>query len=363
MWIYWNELIQAPQLWDVLARAPEPLTSAVWFPLLAKGAPSTYGIYPKPIHNPDGTETMWCWSKPESLYEELLAEFGHFPLHHFWGPLASIKGSEWITETALWFFERKRPNFMYIYVPHLDYQAQKWGPDAPQSMEALKELDQLLEKVFDRFRALADDLEIIVAGEYAITPVSRPIYPNIALREAGFLAVKPEEGGGEVLDTGRSRAWALVDHQVAHVYVNDPSAFEAVADLCREMEGVERVLAGDERRELEIDPPRAGDIILVAEPDKWFAYPWWTDEAAAPAFARRVDIHRKPGYDPVELFMDPATGKIPLDASLIKGSHGRTGDPKTNTVLLRSQNRPLPARLHQRDVYHVLLEALGVKSA
>lgn len=360
MWTFWNKEIQAPQVWDKLREVSPQTTTGSWFPLLTKGANVHYAMTPKPKHNPDGTETMWCYSRPEDLYEQLLPEHGHFPLHHFWGPLSSIKGSEWIVNSALSLFEREAPNFLYIYIPHLDYAAQKTGPDSPEAMERVRELDELLEKFFARLHELADDLEIIVAGEYVITPVSNPVYPNRLLREAGFLALGEEENGRELLLTGKSKAWALCDHQIAHVYVKDADV-EQVAAVFRGVRGIEHVLVGDAKKEWGIDHPNSGEIVLVSDADSWFAYPWWLDDAKAPSFAATVDIHRKPGYDPVELFLDPATRKIPLDASLVKGSHGRvTDDPSLHTVLISSRPRQLPEQLHQREIPGIIFDALDI---
>lgn len=361
MWTFWNEEIEVPQIWDVLNERSPDTTTAAWFPLLCKGANTTYAMTPKPKHNPDGTETMWCYSRPEDLYEKLLGEFGHFPLHHFWGPLASIKGSEWIVNSALRLFEQEKPNFLCIYVPQLDYEAQKTGPDSPESLERVRELDTLLSSFFEQLLGLADDIEIIVAGEYVITPVSNPVFPNRILREAGFVALDTEtDPGRELLLTGESRAWALCDHQIAHVYVRNEDV-EKVAEVFRQAEGIEHVLVGDDKKAWEIDHPRSGDIVLISNADSWFAYPWWLDDAKAPSYATTVDIHSKPGYDPAEMFMNPATRKISLDATLVKGSHGRTGDdPSLHTVLISSKPRNLPKQLHQREVPGVIFDALDI---
>lgn len=358
MWTAWNSVVEAPQVWDRLNAEAPGLSSAVWFPLYTKGAKATFGLTPAPIHQPDGTETMWCYSRPDGLYAELLEQFGHFPLHRFWGPGASIEGSRWIADTAAWLFARHRPNFFFIYLPHLDYAAQRSGPDSDEAMTALGELDAVIADFFGAVGAPSEDVRVIVAGEYVITPVKGAILPNRLLREAGLVALK-EGDGGLVLSPKESKAWALCDHQVAHVYVQD-GLVDAVAAMFRGMDGIEWVGVGEGRGAL--DHPRSGEVVLLAERDRWFAYPWWFEESEAPRFARTVDIHRKPGYDPVELFVDPTTGGIPLDPGLVRGSHGRGGDdPACRTLLITSWAADLPDIMHQREVAPFVLRALGVR--
>ena len=102
MWTAWNDKIQQPQIWDLLHQHDPTLTSAVWFPMLSKGCGADYICMPTPIHNPDGSESLWCYTKPVELYGTLRDAFGHFPLMHFWGPLANIKSTAWIADSAGW---------------------------------------------------------------------------------------------------------------------------------------------------------------------------------------------------------------------------------------------------------------------
>jgi predicted AlkP superfamily pyrophosphatase or phosphodiesterase len=337
MWTAWNECIQAPQIWELLRQHDPALTSAVWFPLHSKGAKSDFICTPAPIHNPDGSESLWCYTQPTELYGELRDALGHFPLMHFWGPMANIKSTDWIVNSAVLGAKKFRPRFSYIYLPHLDYAAQKDGPDSPRALAALGELDAAIGRLIDGYaEAGLDDIVWLAAGEYVITPVSAVAYPNRRLREAGLLGLDVVEGR-ETLNPGASRAWALVDHQFAHVFVRDAADIPAAAAALRRDPAIERVLVGDERRGVGLDHPRSGEIVCIARPDAWLAYYWWLDDSAAPAFARTVDIHRKPGYDPVELCFDPATRSIPLNAGLIRGSHGYpASDPGRQTVLVSS---------------------------
>src|SRR5688572_841353 len=190
MWTAWNDKIQQPQIWDLLHQQDKSLTSAVWFPMLSKGCGADYICMPAPVHNPDGSESLWCYTKPTEFYGELRDRFGHFPLQHFWGPLANIKSTAWIADSAVYAGQRFRPRFFYLYLPHLDYAAQKTGPDSPPASAAVGELDTVIQRLAaglnEAFSGSGDEVVWIVAGEYAITPVSHVSFPNRALREAGL---------------------------------------------------------------------------------------------------------------------------------------------------------------------------------
>ncbi|MCA9106131.1 MAG: alkaline phosphatase family protein [Planctomycetales bacterium] len=324
MWTAWNEKILAPQLWDLLHDLPGRPSSAAWFPMLSKGSGADYICMPAPIHKPDGSEELWCYTRPQEFYGELKERLGHFPLQHFWGPLANVKSSEWIAESIVMTAEKFRPRFLYIYLPHLDYAAQKLGPDSPAAQQAVRDLDGVLAKLIASLRDVYQDaLQWLVASEYVITEVDHVSYPNRVLREAGLLSLDEVEGR-ELLNPAMSSAWAMVDHQFSHVFVRDrdASVIERVESLFADQPGFECVLSGDKRADVGMNHERAGDVVLVSKANSWQAYYWWLDDDRAPTFARTVDIHRKPGYDPVELHVDMATRSIPLDATLIKGSHG-----------------------------------------
>lgn len=330
MWTAWNDTVLAPQIWDVLHEKAPGTASAVWFPMFAKGCGADYIATPAPVHNPDGSESLWCYTKPTELYGELRDSLGHFPLQNFWGPLANINSSQWIADSAVHTAKQFHPHFFYIYLTHLDYAPQKFGPDSDQARRALAELDELLGKLIaqinDSYEKSVKALPLwLIASEYVITPVTHVTFPNRILRDAGLLAVSGEgREKGELLETARSQAWSLVDHQFSHVFVRDRDAatIERVVELFRGKEGIDEVLVGEERQQYHLDHGRAGDVILISAPNSWQAYYYWEDDSRAPSFARTVDIHRKPGYDPVEMHFDPHTRGIPLDASLVKGSHG-----------------------------------------
>ncbi len=342
MWTAWNEKITAPQIWDELHQRDSKLTSAVWFPMLSKGCGADYICMPAPIHKPDGSEDLWCYTRPQEFYGELLEQLGHFPLKHFWGPLAHIKSTAWIIDSAVVAATKYQPNFFHLYLPHLDYAAQKLGPDSEAAEAALPELDNVVGKLVDGFTGCYGDANLLwLAGsEYVITAVDHVSFPNRILREAGLLRVT-EQDDGEHLDLAGSDAWALVDHQFSHVFVKnaDDQVAARVAELFQAAGGIAEVLVGNDRQKYHMDHERSGEVILVSNADSWQAYYWWLDDSKAPGFARTVDIHRKPGYDPVELHFDMATKSIPLDASLVQGSHGAPAvDPSQRGVLLASRS-------------------------
>ncbi|MBM3998333.1 MAG: alkaline phosphatase family protein [Planctomycetes bacterium] len=361
MWTAPNQVVTAPQVWDVLrARWPE-CRSAAWFPMLSKGSTADYVCMPAPVHNPDGSESLWCYTRPTGLYGELLESFGHFPLRHFWGPMANIQSTRWIAETAVWTARRFRPDFFFIYLPHLDYAAQKDGPDSPAADQAVADLDGVLQRMIGDWESAIDPERPtwLVASEYVIMPVHHVSYPNRVLRDAGLLRVRSTDRG-EMLDFETSEAWALVDHQFSHLFVrdSDPAIVRRVASIFERVEGIDEVLVGADRARRSIDSPRAGDVVLISSAGSWQAYYWWLDDRNAPAFARTVDIHAKPGYDPVELHFDPATRGIPLDARLVRGSHGApvTGEDQTGVLVCSRDGVLQGERMIDRDLFALVLD-------
>jgi len=373
-WVAPNKIIAGEQIWDAIRTRRPEYKSAVWHAQNIKGAAADFIVTPAPIHEPDGTTKLWCYSKPDGLYQRLLDDLGHFPLQHYWGPLSNIESTRWILRAAAWLIDKHAPNFHWVYVPHLDYAAQKFGPDSPQARAALAELDRELAWFAERVAAspIGRNVVFVVAGEYAMTEMTGVVFPNRILREAGLVAVR-EEAGAEYIDLVRSAAFAMVDHQFAHVFVRHEvesnshsreSTIAAVVESFRGVAGIAGVYAGAEREAIGMAQGRCGDVVLVCDDAHWLAYYWWLDDRAAPPFARTVDIHRKPGYDPVELFFDPATKSIPLNASLVRGSHGvPPTDPRHRTALICSApSRAIdPIRCYRdTDLKAICLRLLGL---
>ena len=373
MWISPDGVHRAPRIWDQLKAARPGLRTAAWFLLQSKHATADLVCLPAPKHNADGTETMWCHTNPEPLYATLREKLGEFPLHKFWGPIAGIESSRWIARSFIEAARPAPPDFAVVYLPHLDYAAQRTGPDSPPALAACGELDAEIATLIADYREIVgaregNDLIVLVAGEYRIRPVTHTLFPNRMLREAGLLAVT-ETPDGEVLDIAASTAWALADHQVSHIYLRDSGdhdLIERVAGLFRDQAGVARVLTGTDlvaagltATAVQDHDSRCGDIVIESTPDSWQAYHYWLDDAKAPAFARTIDIHRKPGYDPLELHVDrsklPAVS-IPLDTSLVKGSHGgRDIAQPHETIFIASRPDLAPGPLAMHEIAGLIL--------
>ncbi len=341
-WHQSNHLVERPKIWDLAKQRDPSFTCAniCWW--YAMYSTADYTVTPRPMYPSDGRKIPDIWtSGPKGLRGRLQDELGPFPLFKFWGPATSIESTRWIADAAIEIDLEFHPTLSLVYLPHLDYVLQRSGTEEAIAQGQVNELDEVIGALITHFdRAGA---RIIILSEYGITPVSRPVHLNRVLREAGLLETR-DEMGRELLDAGASAAFAVADHQVAHVYVNDRAQTHEVKLLLQQVPGVARVLDEEGKRELHLDHPRAGELVCLAEPDSWFTYYYWLDDARAPDFARTVDIHRKPGYDPVELFLDPAIkfpklkigsilakrklgmrplmDVIPLDATLVKGSHG-----------------------------------------
>jgi predicted AlkP superfamily pyrophosphatase or phosphodiesterase len=355
LWRQSNHLVSGEKVWDAAKRRDPRFRSAKLFFWYNMYSTADVSITPRPMYTADGRKIPDVYTDPPDLRDALNQELGTFPLFNFWGPRADISASRWIARSAELVIRQQHPTLTLVYLPHLDYDLQRYGPDDERSVRALREIDQLCGELFDFARRR--DLRVLVLSEYGITPVSDAIHVNRALREAGFLRVR-EELGREQLDAGASAAFAVADHQIAHVYVKDASRIPEVHALLSRLPGVERVLDEAGKREAGLNHPRAGELVLVARADRWFSYYFWLDDDRAPDYAHTVDIHAKPGYDPAELFVDPKI-RIPalsvgsrlvrrklgfrtlldvigLDASIVRGSHGRITDSKEHGPLLMS---------------------------
>src|SRR5688500_18424977 len=345
-WRQSNHLVQSPKIWDV-ARAQDPsgrFTCANLFWWYAMYSAADYTVTPRPMYPSDGRKLPDIWTNPPELRGSLQRELGQFPLFRFWGPATDVSATDWIARSAMQVEQRHDPTLTLVYLPHLDYVLQRVGPDVrdPRVAKDLRELDAVCGTLIDFFELRR--ASVVILSEYGIMPVSKPVHLNRLLREKGCITVR-EELGRELLDAGASSAFAVADHQFAHVYVNDRSKLEEVRRLVESAPGVERVLDEAGKRENHLDHDRSGELIAIAAPDAWFTYYYWLAASLAPDFARTVDSHRKPGYDPAELFIDPKVTApklkiaatlakrklgmrsllevIPIDATLVTGSHGR----------------------------------------
>ncbi len=346
-WLQSNHLVRGERIYQAGRKRDLHYTTAKMFWWYNMYADVDWSVTPRPSYPADGRKVFDSYSNPPELRDRLQRQLGTFPLLHFWGPGADIASSRWIADACLQVIREYNPTLTLVYLPHLDYNLQRLGPDNPRIAEDLREVDAEAGKLIDAARSRG--AEVVVLSEYAITEVSRPVHINRILRAHGYLEARREPLSWETLDAGASRAFAVSDHQVAHIYVRHAGDVTHVAELLRTCDGIDRVLDREQQGEFGIDHARSGDLVAVAAPECWFTYYFWLDDALAPDCARTVDIHRKPGYDPVELFLDPKLrlpklriarrlaqkllgfryymDVIGLDASIVKGSHGRLPRP------------------------------------
>lgn len=378
-WRQSNALIHGPKVWETAKSIDPTFTCANLFWWFNMYSSVDYAVTPRPMYPADGRKIPDVYTRPADLRFTLQKELGQFPLFNFWGPNTSIGASTWVAEAAKRVDQRYDPTLTLIYLPHLDYCLQRFGPEQGAIATDLRELDALCGNLIDYYGTR--NARIMIVSEYAITPVSRAVHLNRELRKHGMIAVR-QELGRELLDAGASVAFAVADHQVAQVYVNDPARIDEVRTLLEATAGVAQVLDDEGKRVAHLDHPRAGELIAIAESDAWFTYYYWLDDAMAPDYARTVDIHRKPGYDPVELFLDPRLkvpqvkigwtllkarlgfcylmDVIPLDASLVRGSHGRINPlPADSPVFLTQEPHLLDATtIGAADIYELILRHL-----
>jgi len=370
-WKQSNHVVTGKKIWDVLREQEPGFTCAQlfwWFNMYSR---ADWSITPRPMYPADGRKFFDIYAWPYSVRDEIKRDLGEFPFPAFWGPAAGVDSSrfaadavsKWIAESAKWIERKFAPTLNLIYLPHLDYNLQRLGPAHPTIASDLRRIDGIVGGLVNFFEQ--QSVQVVLLSEYGISAVDTPVHLNRLFREHGWLTVK-EELGRELLDCGASRVFAVADHQVAQVYLNDPALAGEVRALLEKQPGIGAVWGATEKTALGLDHPRAGDLIAVAQDKAWFTYYYWLDEQRAPDFARTVDIHRKPGYDPVELFLDPAIplvkakiawrllqkklgfrmlmDVVPLDARLVKGSHG--GKPKDERewpVCLSRRRELIPA--------------------
>jgi predicted AlkP superfamily pyrophosphatase or phosphodiesterase len=416
-WKQSNHLVQSPKIWDALreqksriANHESRITAANCFWWYNMYSTVDYSLTPRPIYRADGGKVFDIHSWPYSIRAEIKKDLGEFPFFGFWGPAAGLKtpqgsadcATRWIAESAKWIENKFSPAINFVYLPHLDYNLQRHGveplkrnsvtPDPASTLQRfnastnanivtdLRIIDDIVGGLIEFFESRG--VQIVLLSEYGITNVDTPVHLNRIFRQQGWLAVK-DELGLEVLDAGASKVFAVADHQVAHVYLNDPSLEKSVRGVLEQTAGVGKMLGAGEKSAAGIAHSRAGDLIAVAAENAWFTYYHWLEDARAPDFARTVDIHRKPGYDPVELFLDPKIGApklkiaarllqkklgfrmlmdvIPLDATLVKGSHGRRPSQKKDWPVIITGQKDLlhSAEMESTEVYSILQSVIG----
>ncbi|PXY24446.1 alkaline phosphatase family protein [Prauserella flavalba] len=386
LWRQHNRLVQGEKLWET-ARAASPgyvAANVCWW--YAMGATTDFTVTPRPIYHADGRKSPDCYARPPQLHDALTDELGPFPLFQYWGPTASIASTRWIVAASRRLLRTDGPDLLLVYVPHLDYDLQRFGPDSPQAVAAARAVDAELGPLLAD--AQAAGAAVVALSEYGITAADTPVDVNRALRREGLLEVYTQDGM-EYLDPWTSRAFAVADHQVAHVYVGDEQDLPRVREILTALPGVDEVLDREAQARYGLDHERAGELVAVAEPDAWFTYYYWLDDERKPDFAKGVEIHRKPGYDPAELFFDPddplvkakaglnlvrkkvglryAMNVVPTDPRFVRGSHGRLpASPADGPVLVCSEP-VIPStvessgRVKATEVRDLLLQLQGIR--
>lgn len=375
-WKQSNKLVQAQKIWE-RAKIQDPnFTCANMFWWYNMYSDADYSVTPRPNYLADGRKIPDCYAEPAELRDILQEKLGQFPLFQFWGPGANIKSSEWIAKASMVTDDLYDPTLTLVYLPHLDYCLQKSGPDLAVISKELNEIDTVIKELIGFYEK--KNANIIVLSEYGIIPVNKPVHLNRVFRAAGLLQIRMERGL-ELLDAGASKAFVVADHQIAHVYINDPSVKKQVATLLKDTSGIALILDDEGKKTYGLNHERAGDFIVVAEPESWFTYYFWLDDAKAPDYARCVDIHKKPGYDPVEMFMSSKARAgykllrkkagfrytmdvIPLDATLVKGSHGSINTPQQyHPILITDHDMLADKSIDATGVYDVIWRVLTGK--
>ncbi len=376
-WRQSNHLVGGEKVWEEARRRDSSFSCAKLFWWYNMYASADYTVTPRPMYPADGRKLPDVYTQPASLRDRLNDKLGTFPLFNFWGPTADIVSSRWISGCARYVYDEHSPTLTLVYLPHLDYSLQRLGPGHDDVGAEVAAVDQLCGELIEHVER--DGTRVVVLSEYGITAVSASVSINRVLRRNGLIAVR-EQLGQELLDAGASAAFAVADHQLAHVYVADHRRIDEVRALLESTAGIEAVLDREGKRAMGLDHPRSGELVCVSQADRWFDYYYWLDDDRAPDFARTVDIHRKPGYDPAELFLDSRL-KIPtanigwrllkkslglrtlmdvigLDSSVVRGSHGRiTDDPSDGPLFISSQAELLPSRsVDACDVKRLLLD-------
>ncbi|RDC61750.1 alkaline phosphatase family protein [Adhaeribacter pallidiroseus] len=378
-WHQSNKLVQAPKIWEKARELDPTFTCANinwWF---AMNSTADYTVTPRPQYLADGRKMPDCYTYPMNLRDQLTQKLGTFPLFEYWGPRTTINASRWLAQAAVETDKLYDPTLTLVYLPHLDYNSQRYGPDHTTVAKDLQEIDQVVGELIMHFEERG--AQVIILSEYGIDKVSQPVHLNRVLRQNGYLSIR-EERGLELLDPGTCQAFAVADHQIAHIYVNDLAKLAEVRKLIESVPGVEKVLGPEEKAAYHLDHERAGELVAIADKDAWFTYYYWLDDAKAPDFARVIDIHKKPGFDPVEMFTNPEIKMlmpkvgfkvlkkklgfrmlmdiIPLDATLIGGSHGREPEsPEKGPLFITKNKNLLPQNsIAPTEVFNLMLAHL-----
>ncbi|MBI5724003.1 MAG: alkaline phosphatase family protein [Planctomycetes bacterium] len=323
--LFWEQsagLVVGQRIWEKFRGRGGKVAMLFWQQSMGEGADVI--LSPAPIHKHHGGMIMDCYSRPAGLYDDLAYNLGSFNLGRYWGPMACAKVGDWIADATVEILadEECSPDLCLAYLPSLDYDLQRYGPSDPRCRKAI-------DRTLDQIKILAaasgkNGYEIIIFGDYAIADCRQAVFPNRALCDAGLLATRRVR---EMIypDLPASRAFAMVDHEIAHVYIRNPADVQPVRDVLEKLDGIGEIYGRQAQAAFGLDHLNSGELVLLAKEGAWLAYPWWLYNSQAPEYARHIDIHNKPGYDPCELFFGWPPMSVSLDTSRIRGTHGRAG--------------------------------------
>lgn len=331
--MFWEQsarLVEGERIWTNFRMRGNRVGMVFWQQSLGEAVDLI--LSPAPIHKHHGGMIQDCYSKPADLYSHLCGKLKRpFKLKHYWGPLASWKVGEWIVDAVSEILSDHKlaPELLFSYLPSLDYDLQRNDPGkGPKFQETLNRVREQLLRLIQS--AASNGYDVLIFGDYHIAPVRCAVAPNVALRKAGLMTVRHIKKMAYP-DFFASRAFAMADHEIAHVYIPDRNDIPVVKNLLETIPGIASVMDGDAQAAVNLHHENSGELVLVAEEGHWIAYPWWEEKAEAPDFASHVDIHNKPGYDPCELFFGWPPGSVSQDSSRIHGSHGRVGSKRPVT--------------------------------
>ena len=372
-----DRLVAGEKIWEAAKRRAPDFKTVNLFWRFCTHSSAEITLTERPTYFANGRKGADVYGQPQAFRDAVSAELGSFPFFHFWGPKAGLPSSKWIVDVARKALRDEAPDLLLCYAPGLDYEVQRFGPKSDAARGALRQGDDIYRPLIED--ALSADMDVCVVSDYGFTTVDRAVFPNRILREAGYITIDPAVNGA-LLEPGASRAFAVCDNQAAHVYVNDPDDIPSVRALLLSADGIRDVHGPDSADSVCLGHKRSGQLLAIAEPNTWFAYPYWTDASEEPDFAHCVDIFRKPGFDPCELFLrQGASGKVHMakrflqlktgirapfdvistDTSLIRGSRNiRPESDADGAVLLTSWRQDDTHTLPMSALKQVLLDRI-----
>lgn len=323
--MFWEQssaLVAGERIWHGFRARGGKVAMLFW--QQSMGEEADLVVSPAPLHKHHGgmIQDLYVW--PPRSHDSICGSAGGkaFKLRQYWGPTASAAVGESIVDITSHVLRNGGIDLCLTYLPSMDYDLQRYDPAGPKAAAARAAAQGQLSRLLAAARA--EGYDVLAYGDYDISPAGAVALPNVALAAAGLLKLR-EVRGMLYPDFNASDAFAMVDHQAAHVYVRDASRLEQARAALAPLSGVAEVLDAAAIRQAGLAHANSGELVLVAAEGAWLAYPWWTQPGQQPEYAGHVDIHNKPGYDPCELFFGWPPGTVSRDVRRIHGSHGLAG--------------------------------------